>query len=122
MTVHEYHIALVLIALITAGVLGYHSLNADMNRSSQDCSWGLYFSDTDNCSDIIKTESISARAFTESVEIYSSPEKNIMFDLHMNTIEYNCENRLTNTAKVAREMKSNQRQPHLWMIWHCRQF
>lgn len=86
MTKHEYHIALVLIALVTAGVLGHHWLNADPYRASQDCTLALYFSGPDGCSNKPGTKPITSRQFTESIENYFTPDKNRPLDRDVDTV------------------------------------
>jgi len=76
MTKHEYHIALVLLALITAGVLGYQALNPETRGSKSDCTLALYFSGPNGCNNSPAVESISAPVFTEKIEDYFSPREN----------------------------------------------
>lgn len=75
MTKHEYHIALVLLLLITAGVLGYQALNGDKHRTKSDCTLALYFSGPYGCNNTPQVESISAPVFAKKIEEYFSPRQ-----------------------------------------------
>ena len=100
MTRHEYHIALVLLALITAGVLGYQALNPKSHSANSDCTLALYFSGPHGCDNSPAVESISAPVFTEKIEDYFTPrKKNGAYSLSMNTIESAGENKQGNHIK-----------------------
>ncbi|WP_340104131.1 hypothetical protein [Rhodohalobacter sp. 8-1] len=85
MTKHEYHIALVLLALITAGVLGYQMLNTETHRGNGDCTLALYFSGPNGCNNKPQVQSISGSAFAKRIEDYFSPEKRSHYDISMET-------------------------------------
>lgn len=89
MTKHEYHIALVLLALITAGVLGHQALNGDKHQTNSDCTLALYFSGPFGCDNTPRVESITAPVFTEKIEDYFSPgETDRLYDINMNVVRY----------------------------------
>lgn len=85
MTKHEFHIALVLIALIAAGVLGYDFLNTKKYSHSQtaDCTLALYFSGPDGCQNRPAVRSISGPVFVEKIESYFSRDEFNLRDIHM---------------------------------------
>lgn len=85
MTKHEFHIALVLIALIAAGVLGYDFLNSNRYSHTQaaDCTLALYFSGPDGCQNRPAVRSIPGPVFVEKIESYFSREEINRRDLHM---------------------------------------
>ena len=88
MTRHEYHIALVLLALITAGVLGYQALNPKSHGANSDCTLALYFSGPYGCDNSPAVESISAPVFTEKIEDYFTPRgKSDLYDFSKNNID-----------------------------------
>jgi len=88
MTRHEYHIALVLLALITAGVLGYQALNPKSHGANGDCTLALYFSGPHGCDNSPAVESISAPVFTEKIEDYFTPRtESDLYDFSKNTID-----------------------------------
>jgi hypothetical protein len=77
MTRNEFHIALVLIALIAAGVLGYDFLNSKQYSYSQsaDCTLALYFSGPDGCQNRPAVRSISGPVFVNKIEAYFSRDE-----------------------------------------------
>lgn len=85
MTRHEFHIALVLIALIAAGVLGYDFFNSKTYSHSQsaDCTLALYFSGPDGCQNRPAVRSISGPVFVNKIESYFSRDDLKQRDLHM---------------------------------------
>lgn len=89
MTRHEFHIALVLIALIAAGVLGYDFLNGKQYSYSQsaDCTLALYFSGPDGCQNRPAVRSISGPVFVNKIESYFSRDEIRKLDPHMYVVK-----------------------------------
>ena len=85
MTRSEFHIALVLIALIAAGVLGYDFLNSKQYSYSQsaDCTLALYFSGPDGCQNRPAVRSIPGPVFVNKIEAYFSRDELKKRDIHM---------------------------------------
>jgi hypothetical protein len=73
MTKHEFHIALVLLALITAGVAGHYFLNSDSGKTRSDCTLALYFSSYDGCRSSEQIEVITPREFKERIQTAFTP-------------------------------------------------
>jgi|GEM_PF-1672880 hypothetical protein len=78
MTKHEFHIALVLLALITAGVVGHQLLNTDTGKTRNDCTLALYFSSYDGCNSSEQIEVITSQKFKERIQTAFTPEKNTL--------------------------------------------
>ena len=75
MTKHEYHIALVLIALISAGILGFHVLNGGSINDGPNCTLSTYISGGYDCGGQANA-TISKKEFMTRIED-SFTEKNI---------------------------------------------
>lgn len=79
MTKHEYHIALVLIALVTAGILGYHLLNGGSINDGPNCTLSTYISNGYNCGGQ-GGGAVSQTEFIDGIEQSFSESRISLFD------------------------------------------
>ena len=83
MTKHEFRMALLLLALFTAGTLGYQSLNADRGGHSADCTLAKYFSSFSGCNSSENIIQVSHSVFVNRIEDYFSNKKPELFNLRL---------------------------------------